>query len=476
VPRRRQAPARVWELLTETPWAITEEGLRNLLAIADRAALAPEVVSTLVGQPVEDNERLTLRNGVATIPIRGPLFRYANLFVRVSGATSYELVARDFRQALEHPQVGAILLAVDSPGGDVNGCQELAELIYQARGRKPVVAHVSGPGASGAYWIASAADEVVCGETAILGSIGVRMTFVDTKEMERKEGIRVIDIVASQSPRKVVDPAEPDGRAAVQEVVDQLAQVMVEAIARNRGIPVEQLLADYGQGWVLVGQRAVEAGLADRIATYEELHAELEEQVFAGRGQLRPSFPPLRATAKESTMPKSLTGAAAEPQPAASPGAPAATPSAPSPAPSATAPAPARLTREQLVAEYAAELAQLQAEAAQAERARVLAIQALPAAGVEDVRAACVADPACSAEAAAKKILEAQAAQQQAAGQARLKALGQDEAGLRAPAPAAAAATDPNSDAAIAARILATHRAVGGRVALPAGGTDRRTP
>src|SRR5690606_27712141 len=111
-----------------------------------------------------------------------------NLFTRVSGATSTELLARDFQIALESPAVRAILFAVDSPGGEANGISELSDLIFEARGRKPMVAHVSGTGASGAYWIASSADEVVTADTGIVGSIGVILRILDTRQADAKAG------------------------------------------------------------------------------------------------------------------------------------------------------------------------------------------------------------------------------------------------------------------------------------------------
>ena len=115
---------------------------------------------------------------------------------RICGATSYELLAQDFNKALQDTKIKGIVLDVDSPDGEVNGCSEVVEMIYKARGIKPVIAYASGSCCSGAYWIASACDKIYAADTAILGSIGVVSIF------EKDDENKTIEIVSSQSPNK----------------------------------------------------------------------------------------------------------------------------------------------------------------------------------------------------------------------------------------------------------------------------------
>lgn len=265
------AVPRVLEAIYTTPWAITPSALQTIITIAQRANPSPEAVAAELGRPLDNTRRVTVRQGVATIPIVGPLFRYANLFSQISGATSFEVFARDLTQALENPQVKAILLAVDSPGGEVNGTQETARLIFDARNRKPVVAHISGFGASAAYWLASAASEVSVSATALVGSIGVIMA-----DHRRTDGaIEEVEIVSSQSPKKPMDLFTDEGRARIQAVVDRLAEVFIADVATFRGVSRKTVLADFGQGDLFVGADAVSAGLTDRLETHEEAHARL---------------------------------------------------------------------------------------------------------------------------------------------------------------------------------------------------------
>ncbi len=135
---------RIWNKVKEEPWAITASSLQTILDIASRNNEAPEVVAARLGKELQNTYTTKLRDGVAILPVVGPLFRYANLFTTVSGASSYEIIARDFIQSLQNKDVKAIVLDIDSPGGEVNGCAELADMVYEARGQKPIIAYTSG--------------------------------------------------------------------------------------------------------------------------------------------------------------------------------------------------------------------------------------------------------------------------------------------------------------------------------------------
>ena len=264
---------RAIDLATTTPWLITESSLRSILEIAARENLSIEAVEAQLGRRLDNTETTTIRDGVAIIPMTGPIFRYANLFSRVSGATSTEVLARDYHEALANPAVRAILFHVDSPGGEATGIHELANAIAAGRGQKPIVAYVEGLGASAAYWLASAADEIVVDATAALGSIGVVMTLA----ARDKAAAREIEIVSSQSPNKRPDVTTERGRGQIQTIVDAMADVFVSSVAANRGVTTETVLADFGQGGLFVGQAAVTQGLADRLGSFEGVVAELAQ-------------------------------------------------------------------------------------------------------------------------------------------------------------------------------------------------------
>ena len=260
---------RVWNKAADEPWAITSSALTTILDIAARQNAPPEAVAAKLGRELQNSYRLEMRDGIAVLPVVGPLFRYANLFTKVSGASSYELLAKDFTQAVENPDVKAIILNIDSPGGEVNGCAEFADMIHEARGVKPIIAYASGDAASGAYWIAAAADEIVVSKTSALGSIGVVGVYRGNK------GEDAVEVVSSQSPYKRLDPDTDDGRARLQKRIDAMADVFVDAVAKYRGVASSHVQNHYGSGDVFIGDAAVKQGLADRIGLFEKLLFEL---------------------------------------------------------------------------------------------------------------------------------------------------------------------------------------------------------
>jgi len=253
------------------PWAITQGGLQTVIASAERrgdieAVLASRSEKLTNTQHVEMIKHEGSSGAIAVIQVSGPIFRYANIFTEISGATSIEIFAQDFRAALENKDVSTIVLNIDSPGGQVTGVNEMAQMIFEAREIKPVIAYVGGLGASAAYWLASAASEIVIDSTAQLGSIGVVIGFRKSSEDDS-----TIEIVSTASPKKRIDPETDKGRAQVLEMADALADVFIDTVAQNRGVSAQTVRNDFGQGGMLVGQAAVKAGLADRLGSLEEI-------------------------------------------------------------------------------------------------------------------------------------------------------------------------------------------------------------
>lgn len=271
---------RILSRIKSQPWACTPEVMETIMDIANRQNLSPEAVAKELGRPLRNSYDVEMRDGVAVLPVQGPLIRYATMFSQISGATSYDMLAQDFEKALNDASVTSIVLNIDSPGGEANGVSEFADMIAAARGTKPIIAYVGGMGASAAYWIASAADEIVINDTALLGSIGTVMNVTDTKEKDAKNGVKNYTIVSSQSPYKRMDASTEEGQGRLQTLVNSLSDVFIAKVAANRGVDTETVMQNFGQGDVLVGQAAVTAGLADRIGSFEGLIAELQSPAY----------------------------------------------------------------------------------------------------------------------------------------------------------------------------------------------------
>ena len=263
---------RAFELAASQPWLMLPGALDNLLTIADRMG-DPAALETRTGMRLDNSRTVSVRNGVAIIPVVGPVFRYANLFTEISGATSTQVLATDLQTALDDPKVSAIILNIDSPGGVAAGINELADQIHSARDRKRIVAYIGGTGASAAYWIASAASEIVIDETALAGSIGVVVEAVVGGE--EANGRKRYQIVSRNAPNKRVDLATEEGRAKVGETVDAMGDVFVAKVARNLGVDPERVPEMGDFGGLRVGATAVESGLAHRLGSLETLITEL---------------------------------------------------------------------------------------------------------------------------------------------------------------------------------------------------------
>ncbi|KKK95489.1 hypothetical protein LCGC14_2672290, partial [marine sediment metagenome] len=168
-----------------SPWAIIPEKLVEIREIYFRHLRGEEIdlsaIEAQLGRRLNNEQRrIEVMDGVAVLAVQGVVAKRMNLFTEISGGTSTQLLAQDFQAALDDPTVHSILLDIDSPGGDVDGTLEMARLIREARGRKPILALGDGTMASAAYWIGSAADRVfITGETTQVGSIGVVATHID---------------------------------------------------------------------------------------------------------------------------------------------------------------------------------------------------------------------------------------------------------------------------------------------------------
>ena len=270
---------RAFELAASRPWLMLPADLDNLMAIADRQG-DPEALEARLGRPLDNTRAVTMRDGIAVIPVTGPIMRYANLFTRISGATSTQELATDLQTALDNPQVKGILLNMDSPGGEANGINELGDMIYAARGKKPIKAYAGGSLASGAYWLASAADEVVIDDTALVGSIGV---VVEVFLRKAADGEKRYTITSSNAPNKRPDLETEEGRGEIAKSINALGEVFAAKVARNLGVDPEQVPAMGDHGGLRVGAAAVEAGLAHRLGSLESLITEMAKSAATPR-------------------------------------------------------------------------------------------------------------------------------------------------------------------------------------------------
>lgn len=252
------------QYIYNTPWAILES---KLLELAQGTPARAENLSYHAAAAATRRQART----VAVLPLYGVISQRVDLWT-LFGGTAIERFRAAFRQALADPEIGAILIDVDSPGGAVGGVDELSADIYRARGQKPIFAIANGLAASGAYWIASAADELIVTPSGEVGAIGVFAIHEDYSRYLDALGLKVSMISAGKY-KAEGNPFEPLGeeaRAHLQRRVDEYYELFVKAVARNRGIGVGEVREGYGEGRLLGARAAKAAGMVDAIETFDE--------------------------------------------------------------------------------------------------------------------------------------------------------------------------------------------------------------
>jgi len=211
------------------------------------------------------------KGAIAVLPLMGPITQRSGLFSAFFGGTSAEKFGRAFGDLIASPNVSAVVIEVDSPGGTVSGVPELADKIHKARDIKPVIAVANGWAASAAYWLASQASELVVTPSGEVGSIGVWSMHVDISEAMEKFGEKVT-IISAGKYKVEANPYEPLSEEALayeQSEVDRYYGMFVSAVARGRGKNVIEVRKGFGQGRMVGPAPSKVEGMVDRVATME---------------------------------------------------------------------------------------------------------------------------------------------------------------------------------------------------------------
>ena len=286
------------------PWAILPSKLEALVEVLSRrkagdsvgpdelerlrSAFEERIRASASGAKVREVGGMLVRQAgrVAVLSMFGTVVQRPGMFSRYSGGVSAEQFASVHAELVDDPGVGAIVWDVDSPGGSVAGVPESADRLFALRGQKPTVAVSNSMMASAAYWLASAADEVVATPSSLTGSIGVYTAHADRSRANAVQGVQVTYIYAG---RKKVDgnpdtPLAEPARVAIQGMVDDYYDQFVGAVARHRKAAESAVRTGYGEGDVLTASKAVTARLADRIETLGGVVARLAKQAGKGSG------------------------------------------------------------------------------------------------------------------------------------------------------------------------------------------------
>ncbi len=229
----------------------------------------------------DDYKGYSVAQGIAVIPVRGTLVQRAGYLWPSSWCTGYDGLRAAFLAALVDPGVRAILFDIDSPGGEVCGCFDLADTIFAARGMKPVRAVLNESAYSAAYAIASACDRISVPRTGGTGSVGVICMHTDYSKALQSAGIAVtlIHYGSQKADGSPMQPLSDEALGRFQADVDSLGELFVETVARNRNMKVAAVRAT--QAGTYLGGNGVTCGYADEVmspdAAFRALAASLKK-------------------------------------------------------------------------------------------------------------------------------------------------------------------------------------------------------
>jgi signal peptide peptidase SppA len=252
-------------------WAIDPDRVPALLT-EFRTAMRTFARNDAAAREVFAASQLSRRQAVAVIPVQGPIMRRYSVMAAMGGVASIDRIRGDLRAALADTSVDAILLSIDSPGGTVAGVDDLAREIRAGRAQKPIVALCDNLAASAAYYLASQASEIVAPRDAEVGSIGVYAMHADCSGAMEEAGLK-ISFVSAGKYKVEGNPFEPlsdEGRASIQSRVDDYYGLFLDAVAEGRGVRRSKVENGFGQGRVVGAVQALEAGMIDRIGTFDD--------------------------------------------------------------------------------------------------------------------------------------------------------------------------------------------------------------
>ncbi len=221
------------------------------------------VLSITLGSAV-----LPFTGSVAVLPIKGDITDGKPVF---SSEFSASEIVETLGEADEDPSVAAVLLDIDSSGGEIVATKQI---VYEVAGmKKPVVAYVGGVGASGAYYVAAASDYIVSDADSITGSIGVISTVPNIEGLLEKLGIKMETIKEGKfkdiaSP---FDELEPEERLILQAIIRGAFERFKNDILTFRAGKInEQGFMKIADGRILSGEQAFNQGLVDALGTRQD--------------------------------------------------------------------------------------------------------------------------------------------------------------------------------------------------------------
>ena len=206
---------------------------------------------------------------IAVIPVQGVIYTDDTT---EWGTSMVDDIKGALQTALEDDEVKGVVLAVDSPGGEVTASDIIYNEVLKVQKKKPVVVAMSSLGASGAYYLACAADWIVANPTTFTGSIGVIIQSLNYEGLFDKVGLDAVVFKSGKFKDMLSGsrPLTPEESAYVEGMVKQVYERFLGIVASSRALEADQLRDTLADGRILTGRDAKEAGLVDQLGYLED--------------------------------------------------------------------------------------------------------------------------------------------------------------------------------------------------------------
>jgi signal peptide peptidase SppA len=279
------------------PWAVEPMRMRSYLSTLVpvghnedlEAKVAPRKIElySLEGECLgADRDTIESKQPfIAVMPLVGPITLKASFFSAFFGGTSIQKWVGAFRSLMSDPSIAGVLIDVDSPGGSVAGITEAASVIRKGASKKPVVAVANTWIASAAYHLASQANEIYVSPSGEVGSVGVFAIHMDYSKQLEEKGVSPTIVHAGdyKVEKNPFEPLTEEAKEELQSKVNHYYDGFVKDVAKGRGVDTKTVVAEFGQGRMLLPKKAISVGAADGIATFEEALVGLGKSISNAR-------------------------------------------------------------------------------------------------------------------------------------------------------------------------------------------------
>ena len=248
--------------LLKNKFAIKEDFLQGIINTVNAGVEKVEVAND-----VSPSHSLEIRDNIAIITVDGAMTK-KNTWINAmcGGFASYDILFGYIDKAEKDVNVDTIVFNIDTPGGMVDGVDEIGEKIYNSK--KRTITYYNNLGASAGIWAFSSSKEIYANQTAELGSIGVVLTYLEDNEENNQ-----VTILSKRAENK-----RGRGVEAWQEKINEIENIFYSRVTRNTGLSSEQIENGFNKGETITAQAAQELGFIQGITTFDKLISSLEKK------------------------------------------------------------------------------------------------------------------------------------------------------------------------------------------------------